>query len=371
MNARIRQPTVPWLVRVAAVVVALAVLVILPQQSTPYDNLQITLVAAWAVVIAGLNLLTGYAGQISLGQAAFFGIGAYTTAITALHGWPVVLSFALAFLLPATVGALVAIPAVRLRGHALAMITISLPLVAVPLAKRLDGLTGGSQGLTTPIGSAPTWSGLADDQWAYYVVLTVAAALLALAHVAVRGRTGRALSLIRTSEVAAVTTGIPVRRYKMVVFALASGYGGAGGFLYVYCVRFVSPESLDFLLGITLLCSLVVGGLRSSAGSVVAACFYVYVPNLVGDINPEKSSLIYGAVLLLVLLFAPAGIAGAARGLWRRRKLLARKLATSWPAPSTPTGYLAVAGSTETSQEENGGLTPTRSTASNPSSKTR
>lgn len=335
-------PAVPWLIRVVAVVAAAAVLLIIPQQATPYDNLQISLVAVWAVVIAGLNLLTGYAGQISLGQAAFFGMGAYASAITAVHGWPTPLCFVLAFLLPAVVGALVAIPAVRLRGHALAMITISLPLVAVPLAKRFDGLTGGSQGLTAPIGAAPAWSGLADDQWAYHVVLVVAAILLALAHIAVRGRTGRALALIRTSEVAAVATGIPVRRFKVVIFALAAAYGGAGGFLYVYCVRFVSPESLDFLLGITLLCSLVVGGLRSTTGSVVAAGFYVYTPTLVGDINPEKSSLIYGLVLLLVLLFAPAGITGAARGLWRNGRALARKLVTTSPGSSVSAHHAAV-----------------------------
>jgi len=308
----------PGLVRALAIAAGVAALVLVPLDSSPYVNLQISLVAVYAVVILGLNLITGYAGQISLGQSAFFGAGAYATSVAATHGWSAPAAFAVACALPAAVGALAAVPAVRLRGHALAMFTLALPVVAVQLAKRWLDLTGGSGGRTVAIGAAPRWSGLADDQWATYVVILVAAVLFLLARNLVLGRTGRALAMVRTNEVVAAAMGISVRGYKTLAFVLAAAYAGAGGFLYAYCVRFVSPDSLELVLGVTLLCCLVVGGLRSVTGAIVGAAFYVYVPHLAGTISPERSSIIYGGCLLLVVFFAPAGLVGTARQLAAR-----------------------------------------------------
>lgn len=301
-----------------AAAVALVVLAVLPLQSTPYLNSQLALVAVYAVVILGLNLVTGYAGQISLGQSAFFGLGAYAGAITTVAGWPAVASFALACLLPAVVGALVALPAVRLRGHALAMVTLALPVVAVPLAKRLEPLTGGSQGLTVPGGGAPQWTGLDADQWTYYVVLAVAAVLFGLAYNLVRGRLGRALALVKSNDVVAASMGVSPRNVKVMAFTVAALYAGAGGYLYVLVVRFVSPESLELILGVTLLCSMVVGGMGSIFGAVLGGLFYVYAPVVAGGVSTQQSALLYGACLLLVIFFAPRGVAGALYALARR-----------------------------------------------------
>jgi branched-chain amino acid transport system permease protein len=325
----------PWLgsrgarrVGAAALAVAAVVLVALvPLSATPYTNLQLSLVATYAVAILGLNLLTGYAGQISLGQSAFFGIGGYAAAIATVRGgWPLPASFVLACALPAAVGVLVAIPAVRLRGHALAILTLSLPLIAVPLAKRYAGLTGGSEGLTAPMGQAPAWSGLDNDQWTFYVVALLAAALFLLARNAVTGRLGRALSVIRQNEVVAVSMGVSPRRYKALAFAMAAALGGAAGWLYVYTIDFISPVELDLILSVNLLSVMIAGGMGSVLGSLLGGVLYVYIPTVAGTVSPARSSLLYGAILLLVIFLAPGGLARAIRraGDWLGRALSRR-----------------------------------------------
>lgn len=315
-----------WL-RAAALAAGVVVLAMLPLNSTPYTNYQIALVATYAVAILGLNLVSGYAGQISLGQSAFFGLGAYCAAIaTARAGWPLPASFLLACALPAAVGLLVAIPAVRLRGHGLAIFTLALPLIGVALAKRFTGLTGGSEGLSAPVKRAPAWTGLDTDQWTYYLVLAIAAALFLLARNMVTGRLGRALSTIRENEVVAVSMGISLQRYKALAFAMAAAYGGAAGWLYVYIIGFVSPVELEFLFSINLLAMMIVGGMGSVLGSLLGGVLYVYVPIVAGTVDPVRTTLFYGAILLLVLFFAPGGIARALHragdrlgGLWAGR----------------------------------------------------
>lgn len=298
----------------AALAAGAIVLAVVPLSATPYTNLQLALVATYAVAVLGLNLVSGYAGQISLGQSAFFGLGGYAAAIaTGRGGWPLPASFLLACVLPATVGLLVAIPAVRLRGHALAILTLALPLIGVPLAKRYTSLTGGSEGLSAPLAQAPAWTGLDTDQWTYYVVVTIAGTLFLLARNVVTGRLGRALSIIRENEVAAVSMGISPRRYKALAFAMAAAFGGAAGWLFVYTVGFISPVELDLLLSINLLSMMIVGGMGSVLGSLLGGVLYVYIPVLAGTVSPARTTLLYGAILLLVLFFAPGGMARAIR----------------------------------------------------------
>jgi branched-chain amino acid transport system permease protein len=271
-------------------VAAVVLVALVPLSATPYTNLQLSLVATYAVAILGLNLLTGYAGQISLGQSAFFGIGGYAAAIATVRGgWPLPASFLLACALPAA------------------------PLIAVPLAKRYAGLTGGSEGLTAPIGQAPAWSGLDNDQWTFYVVALIAAALFLLARNAVTGRLGRALSVIRQNEVVAVSMGVSPRRYKALAFAMAAALGGAAGWLYVYTIDFISPVELDLILSVNLLSVMIVGGMGSVLGSLLGGVLYVYIPTVAGTVSPARSSLLYGAILLLVIFLAPGGLARAIR----------------------------------------------------------
>ena len=154
---------------VACAVVAVLLLAI-PQFASPYTNLQLTLILVYGVAILGLDVLVGRAGQVSLGQSAFVGLGAYAAAYAFGHGWGPVAALALAVALAGLVAVLVAIPAVRLRGFAFGIITLALPAFAVPLANRLVDLTGGSQGVAVVATTAPEWTGQADDQWRLYLV---------------------------------------------------------------------------------------------------------------------------------------------------------------------------------------------------------
>jgi branched-chain amino acid transport system permease protein len=270
---------------------------------------------------------------VSLGQSAFFGLGAYATAYGFGHGWPAIAGLAVAIALPGAVGLLAAVPAVRLRGFAFGIITLALPVVAVPLAVRLQSLTGGSQGLATDGVRAPAWSGLADDQWRYYVIVVVGALAFLLVRNLLVGRIGRALASVRTNETMAAATGVPVQRYKVLAFTVAALCGGVAGWLYLVAVQFVSPDSLQLTLAVSLLASLVVGGVRSRLGALIGAAFYVLVPDITDKLTPGRSYLVDGVVLLVVLFFFRGGIAGAL-------KLGASRCARALVRPSTQGGGL-------------------------------
>lgn len=325
-------------VKIAVGVIAAVVLVILPLNSTPYVNQQVGLVAAYAVALLGLGVISGHAGQVSLAQAVFFGAGAYTTAIFVNLGYPEVVALVLAFVIPAAIGLVVSIPAVRLKGHALAMITLAVSLVADPLARRMSWLTGGAVGLRADVAGAPEWTGLADDQWRYYIAVIVAAVAFLLVRNMLTGKLGRRLAMVRTNEVVAQSMGIAVRREKTTAFTISAGLGGVGGYIFVYTTQYVSADSLNFLLSIMFLATLVIGGLRSLLGPVIGALFYVYIPVLAGSVSPEQSSLMYGLAVVLVVLFLPAGIAGLfSRRTWRRLLRRGRRAAPD-PDDVTPDG---------------------------------
>jgi branched-chain amino acid transport system permease protein len=347
----------PRLLKLLALVVGVVVVALIPQSATPYTVYQLTLVAVFAVAILGLNIVSGYAGQISLGQSAFLGLGAYITAYGVNNGWPIVLTFALACLIPAVVGLLVAIPAVRLRGNALAVVTIILPIIAVPLAKRYDWFTGGSEGANTNWAKAPGWSGLADDQWRFYVVAVIAGLLFWLGRNIVTGRVGRAFAVVRTNEAVASSMGISAHRYKVLAFTIASFYGGAAGFLYLIVVQYVSPELLGFLVTVHMLAALVIGGFMSIWGALLGGFFYVYVPVLAGSVDPSQTSIFYGAALLIVLFLAPGGLVGAIARLGR---VVGAKLTGGRPpAPEEP-ALTAPPSTTSTQQDTPVPDAPTR-----------
>jgi len=234
----------------------------------------------------------------------------------------------------------VAIPAVRLRGHGLAIFTLALPLIGVALAKRFSGLTGGSEGLGARLSRAPAWTGLDTDQWTYYLVLAITAALVLLARNMVTGRLGRALAVVRENEVVAVSMGISPRRYKALAFALAAAFGGAAGWLYVYTIGFASPVEMEFLFSINLLAMMIIGGMGSVFGSLLGGALYVYLPVVAGTVDPVRTTLLYGAILVAVLFFAPGGIARALRRVGDR---LAGVRAGRAMRPSVPSDGVAAA----------------------------
>ena len=303
--------------------VAIAV-VVAPLVLPPYLNFQLAMMAVFAVAILGLNIIMGYTGQISLGQSAFVGLGAYITAYGVISGWPIIVTFLLACLVPAAVGLVVALPAVRLRGHALAVVTLALPILALPLARRFPEFTGGSNGMTVDWMNAPDWSGLAVDQWRYYVIIIIAAVFFLFARNLVTGRIGRAFAIVRENEAVATSMGISSYRYKVLAFTISSLYGGAAGFLYLGAVQFTSPETSSFIVAINLLAAMVIGGSASIAGSLIGGVFYVTVPFLAGQVNSSQTATFSGAALLVVLLIVPGGLITVPRAI---RQLVGKRSA--------------------------------------------
>ncbi|GAA3929331.1 branched-chain amino acid ABC transporter permease [Actinomadura viridis] len=297
---------------IAAAVVLLAVLWA-PFQLVPFRVFQFTMVLVYAVALLGLNLLVGHAGQISLGHGAFFAVGAYGAAIM-MDRWdlpyPVTLPAAAA--LAFAIGLGLGVPATRLRGLYLALVTLAIAIFLVPLLKRFEPVTGGSMGLTLEKPRPPAWSGLAEDQWLYFLTLAVAAAAFLLTFGVLRSRVGRALHSVRDNETAAEVMGVRLAFYKRFAFAWSAMLAGAAGCVYTWVIGFVSPDSFAVTLSITMLAGLVVGGLGSAWGPLLGGLFVMFVPSLSQDVNKAAPGVIFGLLIIAVMYVAPTGLAGLA-----------------------------------------------------------
>lgn len=302
----------PWFKLTLAIVVVLA-LVVAPLLLPIPVNQTLARIGVFAVAVLGLNVVMGYTGVVSLGQIFFLGLGAYVTAYGVNSDWNIALVFIVAVLSCGVVGLVVALAAARLGGLAIAMVTIALPIIGVPLAKRLSDFTGGSQGTSARFSSAPEWSGLANDQWQYYIVLVIGGVTFLLVHNLVRAKYGRAFRIVRENEAVAGAMGISPYNYKVLAFTIASMVGGVSGFLYMVVVQYTSPETLAFHHSISLLASMVVGGAGTIIGSLIGGIYYVLVPNFTNEVAPTLTSLIQGAILLVVLFVLPGGVASLPR----------------------------------------------------------
>ena len=307
-----------WL-KPAGLAALAAVALALPFFFGPYRVSQFTLVLIYAIAVLGLNLLVGYSGQISLGHGAFFCLGAYTGAIlldrTSL---PHLLTVPAAALVCFAAGLALGLPALRLRGLYLALVTLALAIATPVLIKRFDGLTGGSQGITVDQPAPPSWSGLADDQFLYLLSLAVAAPLFWLAAGMVRRDVGRALIAMRDDETAARTMGVNLATYKTRAFGLSAAYAGVAGALFTFANGFVAPESFTLTVSFAFLAAIVVGGLATVAGALFGALFIVFVPVWSSDVDEALSGVIYGATLIGCMYVFRGGIMGLLRSVWGR-----------------------------------------------------
>ena len=298
-----------------------------PLQFGSYRIFQATTIAMWAIVALGLNLLTGYNGQISLGHGAFVALGGYTSAILMFdHGWPFWATIPVAGLLTGAVGFVVGVPALRLTGPYLAIATMALALSTPQILQKYEGLTHGSQGINV---DSPTPPGILDGimnetQYLYFLALLVAVIMTVVAWNIVRSRIGRAFVAIRDSEIAAQAMGISVPRFKTMAFAISAFFAGICGGVYVQVIGFVSPRSFDVLQSINYLTTIVVGGLASILGSILGAAVFVLVPEvntLLEQLHlpaaDQAPDVLYGASLILVMIFMPYGFAGFIRRLGR------------------------------------------------------
>jgi branched-chain amino acid transport system permease protein len=308
----------PW-VRWALVAVVVVLLLVAPLIFDAYTNQTLARIGVFAVAVLGLNVVMGYTGQVSLGQIFFVGVGAYVTAYGVNSDWNIVLVFLLAILIPGLIGLGVALAAARLGGLAIAMVTIALPIVGVPLAKRLSEFTGGSQGSSARFSAAPEWTGLYDDQWQLYIVIVIAGIVFLLTRNLVRGKYGRAFAIVKGNEAVASSMGISPYRYKVLAFTIASLIGGVSGFLYMVVVQYTSPETMSFGHSITLLAAMVIGGAGSILGSILGGAYYVLAPQLTNAVDSSLTAVLQGIILLAILFVLPGGLVSLPR-LWRRRK---------------------------------------------------
>ena len=282
---------------------------------------QLTMAVIMSLAVLGLNVVTGYNGQISLGHGAFFAIGAYVTAmLMAQADWSFWATLPFAAAVCGIVGYGVGLPALRLGGLYLALVTFSLA-VAVPQLlkhKALEGWTGGVQGLFILKPEPPQWLKLDIDQYMYLVVLIVAGLCFILAWNLIRGRIGRAMMATRDHPTAAEAMGMDIAHLKTMAFAVSAMITGVAGSLSAVAVEFVAPDSFTFLLSISLFVGMVVGGVASILGSVFGGLFVLFVPNIAESISRAAPGVIYGVILIVFLFALPDGVAGLFRRLARR-----------------------------------------------------
>jgi branched-chain amino acid transport system permease protein len=306
-------------VRVGLAVLVVAVAAILPLFLSGFRLFQFTQVFIYAISLMGLNLLTGYNGQISLGHGAFYALGAYTTAILIEHfgvgyGWTI----PVAGLLCLVVGFLFGLPALRLEGLYLALATFSLALAVPQILKYFEEWTGGSQGIVLSKPQAPWGLKLTEDQWLYYLTLVVTVVMFVFAANLIRGRIGRAMIAIRDNHIAAEVMGVNSALVKSGTFGVSAAYTGVAGALSAVAIAFVAPDSFNVFLSITFLIGIVIGGLASVWGNVFGALFVQFVPNWAQDISKAAPWAIFGIFLIGFMYTMPYGIAGAIRRLWIR-----------------------------------------------------
>ncbi len=297
---------------------------VLPDFVSDYRLFLVSTMIIAAIAVLGLNLLTGFNGQISLGHGAFYAVGAYTAAVLMDKlNMPYYATLPFAAVICFVVGWLFGKPALKLEGHYLALATFALALAVPQILKYkwLEDLTGGVQGIVLSKPEVPFGLPLSEDQWLYYYCLIVMVILYWAANNMINSRSGRAMMAIRDYHIAADTMGINTSRYKTVTFGISAAYTGIAGALSASAIAFVAPDSFNIFLSIKFLIGLVVGGIGSLTGSIVGGIFYVLVDNSAQAISTwVKNDLglqfdlsaytIFGLLLIGLMYVMPMGIVG-------------------------------------------------------------
>jgi branched-chain amino acid transport system permease protein len=307
--------------RIVWLALALALAVALPFLVSNYRVFQFTLVLVYAIVLLGLNMLTGYNGQISLGHGAFYAIGAYTAAILMdRFGVPYWATLPASAAICLVAGFLFGLPALRLEGLYLALATFALGVAMPQLLKykHFEHWTGGVQGITIVKPDAPFGLPLNPDRWLYFFTLAVTIVMFVIGINLLRGRIGRAMIAIRDHPIAAKGMGIDTARYKALTFGVSAMFTGVGGALGAIAVQFVAPDSFNVFLSIAFLVGIVVGGLASVSGALYGALFIQFVPNIADQISKAAPWAIYGLFVIGFMYAMPGGIADLVRRIGER-----------------------------------------------------
>jgi branched-chain amino acid transport system permease protein len=296
--------------RRAVLAVAAAALLVLPWATSGTYILHVaTLALVFAVLAVGLDLVLGYCGQYSFAQGAFFGIGAYASALLVLKlGFPFFAALPCAVLVAAASGIVVGLPALRLSGHFLAITTIAFQVVAYIVMAQWYGLTGGMHGLTDipPPGPAALF---ATPRGLYYLVLAIAAAAVLVAWRMARSRFGREWLAIHGDELLARALGIDSMRRKLLAFAMSAAFAGAAGSFLAHYLHTIHPAEFSIWTSATVLAMTVIGGRGTICGPIVGAVLLTVLPELLRSAD-ELRLILYGVAMILVVTFFPAGIMG-------------------------------------------------------------
>jgi branched-chain amino acid transport system permease protein len=356
-------PILPQRWRVpASVAIMLAFICWMPFTIGSFDTSLVTKAAAWTIVAIGLNILTGYNGQISLGHGAFVTIGAYTAAILTdskehlgfvdQTAWPFWAAIIMSGIVAAGAGFAVGVPALRLSGPYLAVATLGLILALPSVLTKYDGLTGGRLGIRRvprpPVpGFLVDWAhavggDLSRDQWFFFLALFAAVVMAAIAWYIVGSRWGRAFVAVRDSEVAAAAVGMDVARTKVTAFTISAFYAGIAGAIFLFTYQGgISPETIGLILSINYFTAIVIGGLGSIMGAVIGGFVVVFLPDLATDAatsifgeaqGKQLWPTVYGAVLIGVIIIMPHGVAGFLHRLARLRPAHVADAARGLPA---------------------------------------
>jgi len=333
----------PVVTRAALTVLGLDIAIFITSFLNSSANFNLATGAAMSIVLLGLSFLTGASGQISLGNGAFMGVGAFAMAIWANHHatTPIVVTLLIAVVCGALVGLLLGLPATRLRGPYLAGMTLAFAVAFIFILGSFSSWTGGDSGLQLPTEAvAPKWL----DGFFHAGTSPLTTTTLSLTDVAIivagvafffmanlfASRIGRAMRLIRDNDVAAELVGISLPRTRVIAFIVSSAYAALGGALFTLINNAVSPSTYSFALSVTILSLIVIGGIGTISGAVIGGIVYAFSANVIswlttqtglnpqGNFASQLNGIIFGGLLILTMLFAPFGIAGAARMLWHR-----------------------------------------------------
>jgi branched-chain amino acid transport system permease protein len=301
MNRR----TMVWLIPLCAFILGMPLFI------GGYATYVMDMVGIYALAALGLNILSGYCGQISLGHAGFFAIGAFASAALGnIAGIPFWLAMPLSGIIASLIALMIGAPILRLKFIFLAITTIGFAIVTNNMLYSWKDISGGASGMAVPKATLGPLV-LGTDQTFYYVIVIVVATLTLLFWNLSRSKTGRAFLAIRESETAAAVAGINVARYKVTAFVISAFYTGIAGSLLAYLVRYINIEVFDFLMSLTFIAMCIIGGVASIAGSFLGAAFIVLLPELLRGVPGAKDLqlLVYGLAMIIVIVVRPRGLA--------------------------------------------------------------
>lgn len=288
--------------------------------SNPYHLQLLTFIGIYTLLTLGLNMLMGYAGQISLGHAAFYGLGAYSTGILTVHfGWSPWMTLPVSILLTAGVAYLVALPILKLQGYYLGMGTLGFGIIVYIFFREWSRFTGGDSGL---VGIPPLTLGpldLSSRTTFYFLVWGTVLIGFEVCSRIVNSRVGRALRAIHDSEHAASAMGIDTSRIKVRVFVLSAVFAGIAGYLYAHMVHFISPSSFDFMTSVRMVTMVVIGGMASIWGALLGASVITLLPQWL-HVFMDYEMVVYGLILMVIMIFLPQGLVRGIVDLYERSR---------------------------------------------------